>query len=156
VHERDIRSGEHFADHGHPTLAVSDQDAVGDPAVLVVRPHDLLAVAQGGRVPVCREIAAAGLGVDEDRTALGVGTAGAGRRVGDEQHPLARSGFLQAAPQRTAAPSVSLHGQAVARFVDAGCPDFLQSAWRDRFEDKAAFGRSYVHDLFGRLCGHAT
>jgi len=80
VHERDVRPGEQLADHGHRVLAIVDHDAVGDAAVPVVGAHDLLAVAQGGRVPVWGEVTAARLSMDEDRPAFGVGATGA-RRV---------------------------------------------------------------------------
>jgi hypothetical protein len=123
VHDRDVRPGQQLLDDRRSLLAVAGQDAVSDTAGLVIGPHDLLAVAQPGRVAVRGRIPLAGIGVNEHRPAFGVGTTGAGRCVGDEQDLLAGAGLAEAAPQGSAALGIRLRGDRVAGLVLPGGPD---------------------------------
>jgi hypothetical protein len=107
-------------------VAVAGEHAVGDLAGVVVGAHHLLAVAQLGRVEVRGAVSLAGISVEEDRPALGVGAAGAGRRLGDQQDAVAGARLAQAAAQRVAAFGDELGSQPVARLVQSGRSGLLQ------------------------------
>jgi hypothetical protein len=66
VHERDFGPGQELHDGGPGLPPVRDQYAVGDPALLVVGPDDLLAGGQLRRVFARRQVALAAFRVDED------------------------------------------------------------------------------------------
>jgi len=147
MHECHARPCQHLADDFQGVIAIADEHTVSDPAGPVIGTHHLLAVAQFRRIEVRGAIALAWISVDEDWPAFGVGATRAGRRVGDQQDAVARTGFAEAAAQRVAAFGDGLWSQPVARLIQSGHPDLLQFAGRDRLEVERAGDRIGEHAI---------